>query len=160
MQRVLVVGLGEVGQPLLEVIKESGSCKVAGLDVDKQKMLHCKMDFVPFGRPIDVLHLAFPCKSRSAYVKTAVEYIVSIKPKLAIINSTVTPGTTKEICANVKCKLKDILVAYSPVRGMPKNDMKKELLRYTKFVAGTSPEATEAAKGAFLFFRNASQILG
>ncbi len=148
MQRVLVVGLGEVGQALLEVIKASGS-SVAGLDVDKQKMLSCEMDFVPYGRPIDVLHLAFPCKKRSVYVALALEYILSVKPKLVIIDSTVTPGTTKEVEAKALEKLKDVLVAYSPVRGMTKNDMKKELLRYTKFVAGVSQEAAEATKQHF-----------
>ncbi len=149
MQRVLVVGLGEVGQPLLEVIKASGSCSVAGLDIDKQKMLSCKMDFVPYGRPIDVLHLAFPCKKRSVYVALALEYVLSVKPKLVIIDSTVTPGTTKEVEAKALEKLKGVLVAYSPVRGMTKNDMKKELLRYTKYVAGVSQEAAEAAKQHF-----------
>jgi UDP-N-acetyl-D-mannosaminuronate dehydrogenase len=41
-------------------------------------------------------------------------------------------------------------VAYSPIRGMPKNDMKQELQRWDKFVAGTTADATGAAA---IFFR-------
>jgi UDP-N-acetyl-D-mannosaminuronate dehydrogenase len=68
------------------------------------------------------------------------------------VNSTVTPGTTKELGARAAEKSRDVLVAFSPIRGMPKNDMKKELLRYTKYIAGVSQKAATAAEDHFKSF--------
>jgi UDP-N-acetyl-D-mannosaminuronate dehydrogenase len=37
-ERVLVVGLGEVGRPLFELLRESGMFEVYGFDLDAEKM--------------------------------------------------------------------------------------------------------------------------
>jgi UDP-N-acetyl-D-mannosaminuronate dehydrogenase len=37
-EKVLVVGLGEVGRPLFELLKESGKFEVYGFDLDAEKM--------------------------------------------------------------------------------------------------------------------------
>jgi UDP-N-acetyl-D-mannosaminuronate dehydrogenase len=149
MQKVLVVGLGEVGLPLLELIRSTGRYEVAGFDVDKRKTYSHKRDFEPFSCPVDVLHLAFPCENFNSYLSAALEYVFASKPGLVIVNSTVTPGTTKAINAGVKGRHRNVLIGYSPVRGMPKNDMQKELLRYKKYVAGITPGAAIAAKKHF-----------
>ena len=38
MESVLIIGLGEIGRPLYEIIVESGRFRVYGLDIDIEKM--------------------------------------------------------------------------------------------------------------------------
>ncbi len=73
------------------------------------------------------------------------EYIKLYSPGAVIINSSVAPGTTRSIAQQVE----NCHVVYSPVRGMPKNGMMRELKRWTKFVAGVTPRATVAAERFF-----------
>ena len=46
-ERVLVVGLGDVGHPLLELLRESGKFEVYGFDVDEAKMREVEQDVYP-----------------------------------------------------------------------------------------------------------------
>ncbi len=124
MQRVVVVGLGEVGRPLYEIIAESGKYEVYGYDVDKAKTIHGLND-IPKG--IDFLHIAIPYGSR--FVDVVVEYVDMWRPSAIVIHSTVAPGTTRRIFERV-----GIPTAYSPVRGKHPN-LKKHLRFWTKWVA-------------------------
>jgi UDP-N-acetyl-D-mannosaminuronate dehydrogenase len=138
---VLVVGLGEIGCTLFELLKEKDSFTVYGLDLDKTKMRAISQDPSKLPKKIDTLHICLPCKDQDNFVATVTSYVKKFKPKLLIINSTVPPGTTKKTQQNCKC-----LVAHSPARGVHKSSeyMKWEMKRWTKYVGGADAKAAEA----------------
>lgn len=124
--QVLVVGLGEVGNPLLEIL--SRVYHVQGKDLDE----------VNVDGPIDVMHICYPYKDES-FIDTTVSYIQRYNPGLVIINSTVMPGTNRAVYEQTEAQ-----IAYSPVRGKHVR-MRDDMLRYTKFVAGVSEDGTRQA---------------
>ncbi|MEM3626476.1 MAG: GDP-mannose dehydrogenase [Candidatus Bathyarchaeia archaeon] len=145
MEKVLVLGLGEVGRALFESLKESGKFEVYGFDVDEEKMRAVGMVEMP--SEVDVMHVCIPCHSREEFVDTVINNVERFKPKLVIINSTVYPGTTLEVhkhCSNS-------LVVHSPIRGVHKSleHMKWELKRWKKYIGGVDSEAAEAARKHF-----------
>lgn len=144
-ERVLVVGLGEVGRALYELLKESGKFAVYGFDVDKGKMRNIT-DNVKLPNVIDKMHICYPCADQEKFVETTLSYIKKFNPKITIINSTVSPGTTQKIHDNTKS-----LVVHSPIRGMHKNleTMKKDITFWSKYVGGTTKEAAELAQKHF-----------
>jgi len=148
---VVVVGLGEVGRPLLELL--SKHYKTIGVDLVLPEH--------PVGK-VDVLHVCYPFEIKDFVAETA-RYIDLFKPTLTVINSTVAIGTTRAVAERTGAAL-----AHSPVRGKHVR-MLEELQTYTKFIgpidaasgkftaehfqgAGlktkilTAPEATELAK--------------
>jgi UDP-N-acetyl-D-mannosaminuronate dehydrogenase len=139
-EKVLVVGLGEVGLPLYELLKECGKFLVYGFDVDETKMSSIAQGNIP--EEVDVMHICIPCNSQNKFMNVVVGYVKRFKPKLLIVNSTVPPGTTQKIHELCGC-----LVAHSPVRGVHKSleHMKWELKRWTKYVGGVNVKAGEAA---------------
>jgi UDP-N-acetyl-D-mannosaminuronate dehydrogenase len=147
-EKVLVVGLGEVGRPLFELLKESGKFEVYGFDFDTEKMRDVgqSVDALPYA--VDVMHVCIPCVDKEDFVNCIADYVGRFKPKLVIINSTVAPGTTAEIYGRINGAC---LVAHSPVRGVHKSldYMKWELKRWTKYVGGVNEESAEKAKGHF-----------
>jgi len=144
-KQVLVVGLGDVGRSLFELIKESRRFVIYGFDVDENKMRDVGQKSLP--KEVDVMHICIPCVNRDKFVDAVVGYAKQFKPKLIIINSTVPPGTTLE---TYKCSGK-CLVAHSPVRGVHKSleYMKWELKRWTKYIGGATTEAAEATRKHF-----------
>ncbi|MGQ9641518.1 MAG: GDP-mannose dehydrogenase [Candidatus Bathycorpusculaceae bacterium] len=144
-EKVLVVGLGDVGRSLFELIKESGRFVVYGFDVDESRMRDAGQYGLP--REVDVMHVCIPCFNRDAFVNAVVGYAKRLKPKIIIINSTVPPGTTAEVYKHIS----ESLVAHSPVRGVHKSleHMKWELKRWTKYVGGATADAAETASKHF-----------
>jgi UDP-N-acetyl-D-mannosaminuronate dehydrogenase len=122
----IVLGLGEVGRPLLEVIAEHQN--VIGVDLE------------PVNTPGDVgvMHICFPFEIED-FVETCVAYIQKYQPQLTIINSTVLPGTTRAVYQRASTP-----IVYSPVRGKHKK-MAEELLNYTKFIGGIDEKSSLAA---------------
>src|SRR6267378_2726660 len=112
---VVIVGLGEVGKPLLEIMK--GRYRTFGVDINQP---------APIAQ-CDVMHICFPFQS-DKFVRQVVEYIHQYRPALTVINSTVAPGTTRSIALE-----SGTAVVNSPVRGKHAR-MQEEMLRYTKFV--------------------------
>ena len=133
MQRALplVVGLGEVGSALAQVLKRSG--RVLEHDIERRE----------FDEPIGVMHLCFPFTQQVDFEALAVSYIGRFKPELTIINSTVVPGTSRAIAARAS-----VPIAYSPVRGKHIR-MAQDLLKYRKFVAGTDDNTANLAAEHF-----------
>lgn len=140
-ERVLVVGLGEVGRPLFELLRESGKFEVYGFDVDEAKMREVGQDSLP--SEVGIMHVCIPYGSQNKFMDTVAGYAKRVKPKLVIINSTVPPGTTRKIFERCGCR-----VVNSPVRGVHKSleHMKWELKRWTKYVGGANIEAAKAAR--------------
>lgn len=124
----LVIGLGEIGRPLMEII-QSHEPQAQGLDVAP----------VDIKGPIGVMHVCYPFDNQHAFIETTKKYVKKFVPQLVIINSTVQPGTTRKIAALANTK-----AVFSPVRGKHTR-MKEELLHYCKFVAGTTKDAVEHA---------------
>jgi UDP-N-acetyl-D-mannosaminuronate dehydrogenase len=125
---VLVVGLGEIGGPLLEILRKAHHA--AGRDIEDR----------PFDG-IQVLHLCFPYTSD--FVTSASRYVSLYEPGVVVVNSTVVPGTTREIQEKT-----GIPAVYSPVRGKHAR-MTDELRHYRKFVAGTSAQAVALVEDQF-----------
>ena len=147
---VVIIGLGEVGKPLLEIMKSR--YQTFGVDINQPASIsRC-----------DVMHICFPCES-GKFATQVVEYIRQYQPALTIINSTVAPGTTRSIAVE-----SGTAVVHSPIRGKHVR-MQEEMLHYTKFIGAldlqsgqraiehfegvgmksqllTSPEASEIAK--------------
>lgn len=119
--RTIVVGLGEVGKPLLKLISEHR--EVIGVDLQLP-------DEPIFD--VDVLHVCYPFEIKDFIGETA-RYIDLFKPRLTIINSTVGIGTTRLVA-----KRTGTAVAHSPVRGKHVR-MLAEMKTYTKFVGAMDP---------------------
>jgi UDP-N-acetyl-D-mannosaminuronate dehydrogenase len=143
-ENVLVVGLGEVGRTLFELLKESEHFSTYALDIDQEKMRQTGQITLP--ETVDVMHICLPCSDQKKFVNTVAGYAERFKPTLTIINSTVLPGTTQQVHTRCGC-----LVAHSPVRGVHKSPehMKWELKRWTKYIGGAEPQAAEVARKHF-----------
>jgi UDP-N-acetyl-D-mannosaminuronate dehydrogenase len=144
-EKVLIVGLGEVGHALFELFKESGKFDVYGFDVDKERMRKIAGDAEP-ANEIDVMHICYPCSEQGGFVQTTSEYIERNKPKLTIIDSTTPPGTTQQIYELTKSP-----IVHSPIRGMHASleTMKRDIRFWSKYVGGVSKETATAAKKHF-----------
>src|SRR5438034_1282413 len=80
---VAVVGLGEVGQPLLQILDRAGRPAV-GIDIDRAGL--------PERGSVDVMHICFPFEIAD-FVGEVVDYIDLLEPRVTVINSTVAVGT-------------------------------------------------------------------
>jgi UDP-N-acetyl-D-mannosaminuronate dehydrogenase len=142
-----------VGAPLLELIRSSGRSAV-GIDVASVEW--------PQRGSVDVMHICFPFEIED-FVGEAARYVHRLEPRLTVINSTVSIGTTRAIHDRTGAR-----IGHSPVRGKHAR-MLEELGGYVKFVGAlgdgadreiaehfeslglrtrvlSSPEATELAK--------------
>lgn len=129
-KEILVIGLGEIGKPLLELIGDK--YPVTGIDLQP----------VEVGRACDIMHVCFPFDSVN-FVDECARYISKYRPVLTIINSTVAPFTTRRIQKETGSR-----VVNSPVRGKHWK-MKEELLHYTKFIGGIDPKSCWEAEAHF-----------
>jgi UDP-N-acetyl-D-mannosaminuronate dehydrogenase len=145
-EKVLIVGLGEIGQTLFALLKKENGFTVYGLDLDEAKMRAAGQAESKLPNEVDTMHVCLPCKIQEKFVETVAKYAKQFKPKLLIINSTVPPRTTKKIYEQCNC-----LVVHSPVRGVHKNPkyMEWELKRWTKYVGGVNTKATDVARKHF-----------
>lgn len=143
-ETVLVVGLGEVGLAMFELLRENEHFMVYGFDLDKSKMRETGQTSLP--NKADTMHVCIPCKSQKEFVKAIINYAKRFSPKLVIIDSTIPPGTTRDVSKRCDC-----LVADSPFRGVHESPehMKWELKRWTKYIGGVNPKAGKAAERHF-----------
>jgi UDP-N-acetyl-D-mannosaminuronate dehydrogenase len=123
---VVIVGLGEVGKPLLDIMKTR--YQTFGVDINQPASIS----------QCDVMHICFPYQSKE-FVGQVLEYIDQYRPFLTVINSTVAPGTTRSIAVESRAP-----VVHSPVRGKH-NRMREEMLHYIKFVGAIDPPTGEHA---------------
>jgi UDP-N-acetyl-D-mannosaminuronate dehydrogenase len=125
--RVVILGMGEIGRPLAQILSKSYQCY--------------EVDIAPveIKESCSVLHICYPFQIPD-FVGMTLRYIQKYKPALVIINSTVAPGTTEAIYASSGC----VPTAYSPVRGKHAR-MQQDMLHYKKFVGGCDPDSTAAA---------------
>ncbi len=129
-EKVVVVGLGEVGKPLLELV--SRHHEATGVDISLVEPID----------EVDVLHVCYPFQIKD-FMGETVRYIEYFRPALTIVNSTVAIGTTRAIAERT-----GVPVVNSPVRGKHAH-MLNELTIYTKFVGAISAAAGERAATHF-----------
>ena len=140
-QTVLIVGLGEVGKPLFEIVKTQH--EVFGVDIDLTAPL----------KRCDIMHICFPFRDQK-FVGQVVEYIGRYQPALTIVNSTVAPGTSRRIADE-----SGMSVVNSPVRGKHAR-MREEMLHYTKFIGALDPESGARAAQHFESVGIKTKVLG
>lgn len=121
----LIIGRGEVGSALHRVLSEHYNTEIRDVD-------HVE----PAG--FEILHIAYP--DGPMFVSTCQAYIDQYKPKLTVIHSSVSVGTTD--------KLGLINVAHSPVRGRHPN-LHREMRTFPKFIGGRDPATVTLAKKYF-----------
>lgn len=119
-KKVVVVGLGEVGKPLFDLISKRHD--TVGVDI------------APVGQigQVDVLHVCYPFEIKDFIGETA-RYMDHFKPRLTVINSTVGIGTTRAVAERT-----GRAIVNSPVRGKHAR-MLEELSLYTKFIGALDP---------------------
>jgi hypothetical protein len=105
----LVIGLGEVGLSLYNVLKHSHN--VISKDIENKKIQD----------KIDVMHICFPYSKH--FVSNVRKYKKLYNPKYTIIHSTVPIGTSK------KCEC-----FYSPIRGIHPH-LENSLKVFVKYLA-------------------------
>jgi UDP-N-acetyl-D-mannosaminuronate dehydrogenase len=130
-ETVVVVGLGEVGRPILELVSQRH--KAVGVDVSPptERVEH-----------VDIMHICYPFEIKDFVGETA-RYIERFSPGLTIVNSTVGVGTTRAIAERTGAP-----VVHSPVRGKHVR-MREELLSYVKFVGAIDPASGKHAAEHF-----------
>jgi UDP-N-acetyl-D-mannosaminuronate dehydrogenase len=139
-EEVVVIGLGEVGTPLLDLVRQRHSA--IGVDITPVRPVsECR-----------VLHICYPFSK--TFLDTVVEYIRKYRPALTIINSTVAPGTTRTVHAAVQTP-----IVYSPIRGKHAK-MKADILQYTKFIGGIDREAAAQAESHFQSIGLKTKLMG
>jgi len=129
-QRVVVVGLGEVGKPLFDL--SSRFHDVVGVDISPAAKV----------KDVDVMHLCIPFQIKD-FVGECARYIDLFRPALTAVNSTVSVGTTRAIAERTGAD-----VVNSPIRGKHAR-MLDEIGIYTKFVGATSRETGQRATEHF-----------
>lgn len=139
-RKVVVVGLGEIGKPLFNLISKRH--EAVGVDV------------APVNRidGVDVMHVCYPFQIKDFGGETA-RYIDLFRPRVTIINSTVAVGTTRSVAERTGAA-----VVNSPVRGKHAR-MTQELQSYTKFIGGMDRAASEEAARHFASFGLKTRIL-
>jgi len=120
---IVVLGLGEVGKPLYEII--SSHRRTVGVDLAPPDQ--------EIGE-VEVLHICYPFQIKDFEGRTA-DYIAQYRPELVIINSTVSVGTTRRIAERSGTP-----VVNSPVRGKHIR-MREEMCKYVKFVGAIDEKA-------------------
>ena len=145
-EKVLIVGLGEVGHALYELFKECGKFDVYGFDIDDEKMRQIVGEAQELPKNVDVMHICYPCIEQQKFIENTVGYIRRFKPKLTIVESTVPPGTTEKIYEETKAP-----IVHSPIRGMHKTleTMKNDIKFWTKYVGGIKREWSNQAREHF-----------
>ena len=129
-KQVVVVGLGEIGKPLFDIIREQ--YPTVGVDADP----------VEVEGECAIMHVCFPFDS-GRFAEECKRYIHKYRPGLTIINSTVVPTTTRAIGGSTGTR-----VVHSPIRGKHWQ-MREDLLHYTKFIGGTDADACREAEKHF-----------
>jgi UDP-glucose 6-dehydrogenase len=130
--KVIVIGLGEVGSAIYELVKQFHETET--LDIEPKKI-------VGF---FDVMHICFPYTNN--FIENVLSYAKQFQPKLLIIESTTQVGTTDKIAK----RLPATLVCHSPVRGRHEDTLLLGLKMYTKYIGPCSSEAAEFAKKYYM----------
>ncbi len=141
-KQVLVIGLGEIGRPLFEVMSEKYP-DTRGIDIAS----------VDSDGPVGLMLICYPFKIPGGYIETTAAYVEKFDPEVVVINSTVEPGTTRMIEKRIARPC-----VFSPVRGKHTR-MRSELTHYCKWVAGSDAKVAGRVRDHFVAVGMPSQTM-
>lgn len=122
---VVIIGIGEIGRPLYELL--NGVYKVLPVDP-----VHFKENIEVDAR-CEFLHICIPGEL-SNFDDIVLEYINKYIPLIVFIHSTLVPGTTDKLNSKTGA-----IIVHSPVHGKHHNNqMKKDMLRYPKYIGSSA----------------------
>ena len=124
MKKDVVVGIGEIGKPILKLLSKNNT--IIGFDLNPD-LVHQKKIERYKKLQTSFLHIAIPVTDK--FVNNVLKLNKKFKPECIVIHSTINPGTTKTLQKKLS-----IPVIYSATRGVHKR-MIHDLKRYTKFFA-------------------------
>ena len=124
MKKDVVVGIGEVGKPILKLLSKDNIA--VGFDLNPSLMNKRKFEKYQ-NLKTSFLHIAIPISSK--FESNLLQLYKKFKPECIVIHSTIGPGTIKKIQKKL-----DVPLIYSATRGVHKR-MLKDIKRYTKFFA-------------------------
>jgi len=128
----VVAGLGEIGRPIFQLISKG----TPSLGNDINPKLVPKKNYIKYeSLQTRFLHVCIPFTEK--FVSKVILLYKKFSPQGIVLHSTISPGTTKKIQAQLT-----IPVIYSATRGVHKR-MLLDLKRYTKFYA-IEPDAPKA----------------
>lgn len=127
--KIGILGYGEVGQAIAKFYGSINSPQVKIKDLKRNDGLE----------GVEILHVCLPWNDK--FVEIVKGEIKKIKPKLAIIHSTVVPGATLRI-AQGKQK---IMVVHSPIRGIHPH-LFEGIKTFVKYIGADDKKAGELAK--------------
>lgn len=141
----VVVGGGEVGSTIYEIIKRVMLIGIVDTVKERQK-LPDKEGLISFKnkKNIRLMHMCIPFTKQDKFVTTTLEYIKIYKPNVVVIHSTISRGTTRKIADQTETP-----IIFSATRGVHQRFM-EDMEYYTKFWATTSTD-----KKAINVFRQA-----
>ena len=122
MKKDVVVGLGEIGNPILKLLSKKNI--VVGFDLNRDLMDKIKFEKYK-NLETSFLHIAIPVTDK--LITNILKLYKKFLPECIIIHSTIKPGTTEKLQKKIP-----IPVIYSATRGVH-NRMIYDLKRYTKF---------------------------
>ena len=136
MKKDIIVGLGEIGNPILQLI--SKATIAIGYDINPE-LVDKKQSEKYKDIKTHFLHICIPFNDN--FFQNVLKLEKKFKPESIVIHSTISPYTTQKIQ-----RLLPIPVIYSTTRGVHKR-MLYDLKRYTKFYAieHKAPRASWAA---------------
>ena len=137
MKKDIVVGLGEIGMPIHNLLSKNSL--TVGYDLN-EKLMNKKIFEKYIGIPTSILHISIPFSKK--FIRNVEKLVKTFQPEILVIHSTVSPNTTSILQSKF-----EIPVIYSAIRGVHKR-MEYDLKRYTKFFAISSkaPKKQSAIK--------------
>jgi UDP-N-acetyl-D-mannosaminuronate dehydrogenase len=123
--KAIVVGLGETGMPLWQVLDAAYPKEILGFDPKKDGFRDMP------GAKVEILNVCIPWGPE--FVEHVNSLRGSFQPELTVIHSTVPVGTTSQFLDAV----------HSPILGRH-GRMREELLTYTKWIGGEKAEMAAA----------------
>ena len=135
MKKDVVVGLGEIGNPILKILSKKNI--VVGFDLNRDLMDKIKFEKYK-NLETSFLHIAIPVTDK--LITNILKLYKKFLPECIIIHSTIKPGTTEKLQKKIP-----IPVIYSATRGVH-NRMIYDLKRYTKFfvISTNAPRSNRA----------------
>ena len=122
MKKNIVVGIGEIGKPILKLLSKNSI--TVGFDLNRDLMDERKFEKYKKLKT-SFLHITIPVTNR--FINDVLKLYKKFQPECVVIHSTIKPGTTEKLQGKLP-----IPVIYSATRGVHKR-MIYDLKRYTKF---------------------------
>lgn len=155
---ITVVGLGEIGEPILvEIAKKLGKENVFGADINDEKLEYFKKQGYLVGKaapPSDVYIIAVYLTDQ---VFQTLDQIDCSKKPIVSIESTIAPGTAEKIIEWKKKNKKDFGLVLFPHRFNP-NDAEHHVFNLDRVIGAESEEVLNRAISFFSQFMDKKLI--